>query len=196
MLRCIVPIPRKIGTTHLVRYLSISKTEGPPSAEKWIANFHPDRNLLKHFDVSYAHSSGKGGQHVNTTDSKAQIKMPAALWFKSRGEWISEIVFDELMNNYNDRDSPAIKRFPYFTSHGDVLVESQKTRYRDLNLQDCLNKFVLAVKQCGQPKQEIDKETEKTWQRYRKRDNEQRLHKKKQQKVKKQFRGHIKLDDM
>ncbi|QPG77327.1 hypothetical protein FOA43_004736 [Brettanomyces nanus] len=151
---------------------------------------------MSYFDVAFTHSSGKGGQHINTTDSKAQLRMSTVSWYESRGRWIDSTVFDQIMHNYNDKEAPQIKKFPYFTVKGDVLVESQKTRYRDKNLQDCLDKFVVGVKQCGQLRQQIDQQTKQEWQKYKKRDNEQRVRTKKHVGDKKQLRKRISLDDI
>ncbi len=182
--------------TLLLRGLSTQIEGNKSNVNRWLHHLKPDKSLLQYFKVTYTHSSGKGGQHVNKTDSKAQIKMDSSSWYRSRGKWMNQNVFDEIMKNYSNSDTPARKRFPYFTVSGDILIESQLTRYRDNNLQDCLNKFIHAVRLCGEPRKKQSEVTKKTWERYRKVENEKRLHKKKHRKESKQYRKMISLSDL
>ncbi|AWU74395.1 uncharacterized protein C5L36_0A09820 [Pichia kudriavzevii] len=153
----------------------------------------PD-GIKKHFVISYARSSGAGGQHVNTTDSKAVIKLPLDRWYAARGSWIPSKQFDNIMKNVNDSDAPHYKKFPYFTSSGDILITSSETRYRDKNLNDCLEKFVKAVEVCGQVRDEVNENTKQHWDKLKKRDNEERLKSKKLKRDKKSARRKISLD--
>lgn len=179
-----------------IRLLSTKAQGDSNNVRQWLQNLKPDKSLLRHFKVTYTHSSGKGGQHVNKTDTKAQMSMSSSSWYRSRGSWMNENAFDEIMKNYINKDTPVKKRFPYFTISGDILVESQLTRYRDKNLQDCLDKFVHAVRQCGEPRQRQSETTKRTWARYRKVENEKRLHTKKHRQENKQFRKKISLGDL
>lgn len=176
-----------------LRYLS-TKANADQLARTWLSQLRPDRQLLRYFDVSYTHSSGKGGQHVNTSDSKAQIRMNSSSWYHSRNSWMDPTVFDQVMSNYRDSTTPQSKRFSYFTASGDVLVESQRTRYRDRNLEDCLEKFVDELQRCGMPKEETGAEKKLRWKKLKKRDNERRLEGKRRRKDKKEFRK-VKVDN-
>lgn len=151
----------------------------------------PDKQLLKHFHVSFVHSSGAGGQHVNTSSSKAQLRLPRSEWVQSRGDWIEEADFDQIMANYADPTTPPSKRFPFFTKTGDILVESQQSRRRDENLQDCLNKLASAMRICSIAKKETDLETKKQWAKRHKAENEKRIQQKRQHSNKKAFRGKV-----
>ncbi|GME80481.1 unnamed protein product [Ambrosiozyma monospora] len=169
--------------------------EAKQEATNWLLNFTADpKTQLKHFKISFARSSGAGGQHVNTTDSKAIIRMTKNEWYKTKGSLIHSLVFDEIMKNYRDSSCPSHKKFPFFTAKGDLMVSSERTRYRDNNLHDCLDKFVRAVKSCGEFKKDTDKETVEKWEERRKDQNDRRLNSKKMKKDKKQSRRKVSLD--
>lgn len=149
------------------------------------------KSIVKFFNVSFARSSGKGGQHVNTTDSRAIISLTPHAWTQSRGQWIPENTFDNLMVNYHEK-APG-KRFPFFTSKMGVRVSSERSRVRDDNLEDCLVKFCQEVEKCSQLRKEVDEMTKKQWDKLKKRDNERRLMDKKRNSDKKKGRK-ISLD--
>lgn len=179
------------------RLSPLPDSKSKESALKWLENLKTNSptKLLKYFEISYARSSGAGGQHVNTTDSKAILKLSSANWYNSRGKWINELIFDEIMNNYNDSQCPANKKFGFFTNKGDILIKSSKTRYRNHNLLDCLDKFIDSIQKCGEFKKDIDAETIEKWKEYRKNENEFRLKDKRLKKDKKSQRKKINLND-
>lgn len=152
-------------------------------------------DISKYFTITFARSQGAGGQHVNTTDSKAIIRLESKNWYSSRGKWIPSKVFDNIMKNFNDKTAPIHKKFQFFTQSGDVLITSSTTRYRDKNLEECFNKFIKAVNECGAEKEEVSEETTKHWDKLKKRDNENRLKDKKQKKDKKAFRKKVSISD-
>jgi peptidyl-tRNA hydrolase ICT1 len=158
------------------------------------ANFN-QQLISKYFNISFARSSGAGGQHVNTTDSKAIIKLSISDWYAARDNWIPAKDFDIIMKNFNDQSTPINKKFPYFTQNGDILIMSSITRYRDKNLSDCFNKFINAIKICSQDKKEISIDTLQKWDKLSKRDNENRLKDKKLKKDKKTSRKKVNLND-
>lgn len=152
-------------------------------------------DISKYFDISFARSSGAGGQHVNTTDSKAIIKLSSSSWYSARNKWIPGKLFDMIMKNFSDPTTPKFKKFPYFTQSGDILIMSSSTRYRDKNLNECFDKFIDAIKVCGQGREEVTEETKKRWDKLKTRENENRIKEKKQKKDKKQFRKKINMSD-
>lgn len=172
-------------------YSSGAKTARPTSLNTPLTQ----SGISKYFNISYARSSGAGGQHVNTTDSKAVIKLRSSEWYASRGTWIPTKTFDVIMQNLSDPMSPALKKFPFFTPSGDVQITSSTTRYRDKNLAECFTKFIDAVTKCSQEKQEVDLETKQRWSKLKKKDNENRLRDKKHRKDKKSSRGKISMGD-
>ncbi|ESW98622.1 hypothetical protein KL918_001986 [Ogataea parapolymorpha] len=153
-----------------------------------------DSGLLKYFNVTYARSSGPGGQHVNRTESKAVLRLSAKGWQSARGTWVDPALFDQLMANYNDKNCPESKRFPYFTNAGDVLIMSDSTRYRQKNVMECLEKFVSAVQRCGEPRKETDEATLERWEDLRKKEKEARVQAKRKLKDKKNARRKIKIE--
>lgn len=181
----------------LRRLSPLSDGKSKEGALKWLENLKSDSptKLLKYFEISYARSSGAGGQHVNTTDSKAVLKLSSTNWYSARGKWINELVFDEIMKNYNDSQCPASKKFTFFTNKGDILIKSSKTRYRNNNLLDCLDKFIDSVKKCGEFKKDIEAETIEKWKDYKKNENEFRLKDKRLKKDKKSQRKKVNLND-
>lgn len=158
--------------------------------------FNPtSHEISKYFSITFARSQGAGGQHVNTTDSKAIIRLNSSQWYSARGKWIPSAAFDNVMKNFNDKTAPLNKKFPFFTQSGDVLIMSSTTRYRDKNLEECFSKFVSAINQCGAEREEVSSETVKHWDKLKKRDNEHRLKDKKLKKDKKSFRKKVNISD-
>lgn len=153
------------------------------------------QKIAKHFDVSYARSSGAGGQHVNTTDTKAVVRLPVARWYAARGRWIPGTVFDTLMANTRDPTTPVQKRFPFFSPSGDIVISSSTTRYRDKNLAECFRKFVDAVAACGQPRPEASAATRERWEQRRRHDNDARIRDKKRKGDKKSSRRKPSMGD-
>jgi peptidyl-tRNA hydrolase ICT1 len=76
--------------------------------------------------ISYTRSSGPGGQHVNTTSSKVDVRFSVA-----SASWLSP----ELKKRLLDSHPQAVNKDGYF------IVKSEKTRSQHLNLADCLDKL-------------------------------------------------------
>lgn len=131
------------------------------------------RAIARHFRVSFARSSGKGGQHVNTTDSKALIQLTPQGWVAARGAWIQQDRWDTLMENY--KEGVAGKRFPYFTPKMGVRVASEESRVRANNLEDCFTRFCKEVEKCSEGREETSEDTKKRWRELKKRDETRRL---------------------
>lgn len=142
--------------------------------------------ISKYFRISFARSSGKGGQHVNTTDSKAMIKLTPNDWIISRGVWIKDESWDVIMGNFKDNVNG--KRFPYFTPKMGVLVSSDSSRVRNDNLSECFDRFCNEIEKCSKPREEISEETKRRWKELEKRDNNKRLNDKKRVSDKKKSR--------
>lgn len=177
-----IGLPLKV-TAHIRNYSTGTKFE------------LSQQGIAKYFHISYARSSGAGGQHVNTTDSKAVIRLSVSDWYAARGKWIAADSFDTIINNINDKAAPLAKKFPYFTQSGDILIADSSTRYRDKNLAQCFQKFINSIHVCSQKKENVSEETTKRWNKLKKRDNELRLKDKKLNKDKKQTRRKISFSD-
>lgn len=76
---------------------------------------------------SYAKSSGPGGQHVNTTESQAVLKWNLKNTKSIKGAY-KLLLLDKLSKSLN--------------KEGDLVITSQKFRYRKRNEQDCIDKLV------------------------------------------------------
>lgn len=65
-------------------------------AKNWLDQFTPE-DIPKHaYEVSYARSSGPGGQHVNTTNSKAVVRCDI---HRAKGDWLPLFVMPALQQS-------------------------------------------------------------------------------------------------
>lgn len=146
------------------------------TARHWLQQLVPENVPRHHFDLSFARSSGPGGQNVNKVNSKATIKMDADEW--TQVNWIPSEVKDQLVYG----------KFPYITKKGAVIVTSQKSRDWQVNLDDCFDKFCRAIKSSTYIPPERKEEDIKRWEEIRKKTNNERLDAKKRVANKKQSR--------
>ncbi|ODV85278.1 hypothetical protein CANARDRAFT_28545 [[Candida] arabinofermentans NRRL YB-2248] len=165
----------------------------------------PIIHLSKLFEISYARSSGSGGQHVNKTETKAIIR-------------ISNDKLQQMMNdnnntnnntnlhpyflkciyfNYINPKTPIFKKFPFFTKSGDVLITAQESRKRQDNVLACLNKFRKSCLTCYEVvlSDDVDELTKNRWVDLQGRDDSIRLRSKKLKSDKKQSRKRVQFDD-
>lgn len=149
------------------------------SIDQWIKNFKNEDpiNLKDKFEIEYARSSGPGGQHVNKTETKVIIKLNHENWLNSRGDWLNEILFDNLIKNHYSNKGKL--KFPYLTPNGSVLIMSELTRYKDKNLKDCLNKFKINFLKYSKLPEIKSNETIKKWENLNEKENNKRLNLKK-----------------
>ncbi len=85
------------------------------------------------FELSFARSSGPGGQNVNKVNSKALLRWPVTV-----STSLPEEVRERFLARYRSR----------LTEAGDVLITSQRYRDQARNIDDCLEKLremILAV---------------------------------------------------
>ncbi len=80
-----------------------------------------DENEL---DISFAKSSGPGGQNVNKTNTKVILS-----WEVSASRSINQDVKDQLLKKLN------------LTNDGRLVIHSDKFRSQDRNKHDCIQKF-------------------------------------------------------
>ncbi len=81
---------------------------------------------LAEFEITFARSSGPGGQNVNKVNSKALLR-----WAPGRSPSLPEAVRERFLQKYANR----------LTNEGDLLVSSQRYRDAPRNCQDCLEKL-------------------------------------------------------
>ena len=81
---------------------------------------------LAEFEITFARSSGPGGQNVNKVNSKAVLR-----WAVDSSPSLPEAVRQRFLRKYANR----------LTTAGELLVTSQRFRDAPRNLQDCLEKL-------------------------------------------------------
>ena len=91
---------------------------------------------LAEFDFEYIRSSGPGGQNVNKTSTKVRLR-----WNVVDSPSIDEGLLQRIQQNYRSR----------ITGEGEFLVTSQKTRDRETNRADCLEKLAEMIRQVATP---------------------------------------------
>jgi ribosome-associated protein len=91
---------------------------------------------LAEFEITFARSSGPGGQNVNKVNSKAVLR-----WAVHRSPSLPEAVRERFLTKYRSR----------LTTEGELLVTSQRFRDAPRNAQDCLEKLRTMVLGVAQP---------------------------------------------
>ncbi|NWR66344.1 ICT1 hydrolase, partial [Bucorvus abyssinicus] len=99
----------------------------------------PDR-----LTVSYCRSSGPGGQHVNKVNSKAEVRFHLA-----SADWIPEAVRQKMASMHRNKINRA----------GELIVNSEESRYQMRNLAICLEKIRTMVTEATETPKVVSKET-------------------------------------
>ncbi|XP_067403618.1 large ribosomal subunit protein mL62 [Emydura macquarii macquarii] len=94
--------------------------------------------------ISYCRSSGPGGQNVNKVNSKAEVRFHLA-----SADWIAEDV----------RQKIAVLHRNKINKLGELIVNSEVSRYQMKNLADCLQKIRDMIKEATQKSSVVSKET-------------------------------------
>jgi ribosome-associated protein len=81
---------------------------------------------LAEFEITFARSSGPGGQNVNKVNSKAVLR-----WAVRGSRSLPEPVRERFLQKFGNR----------LTTEGELLVTSQRFRDAPRNSQDCLEKL-------------------------------------------------------
>lgn len=79
---------------------------------------------VEQLNIKYSKSSGPGGQHVNKTMSKAQVRFNV-----QSATWLSNPVKEKLIENHKRR----------MTKDGELIVQCDQSRYQMKNVQTCLD---------------------------------------------------------
>uniref|UniRef100_A0A060TBR6 ARAD1D34122p n=1 Tax=Blastobotrys adeninivorans TaxID=409370 RepID=A0A060TBR6_BLAAD len=166
-----------LGLRALNRYSLQFKLGVRPYSDvrSWLSGLTVDSIPKHEFHVGFSRSSGPGGQNVNKVNTKATIRLSKHQW--EDAEWIPSEAKRQLNNG-----------FPYLTKSGAIVVQSELTRNRSDNLQDCYEKFVRAIKDVVYVAPEAQQEDIERWESIHKKSKERRLETKKQLKNKKQSR--------
>ncbi|XP_047948114.1 peptidyl-tRNA hydrolase ICT1, mitochondrial-like isoform X2 [Salvia hispanica] len=81
---------------------------------------------LDHVSVSYARSSGPGGQNVNKVNTKVDMRFNV-----KKAHWLSEWVRERIMQTEKNR----------INKDGEIVISSTKTRTQKGNIEDALAKL-------------------------------------------------------
>ncbi|XP_007065098.2 peptidyl-tRNA hydrolase ICT1, mitochondrial [Chelonia mydas] len=93
--------------------------------------------------ISYCRSSGPGGQNVNKVNSKAEVRFHLA-----SADWIAEDV----------RQKIAVMHKNKINRSGELIINSEVSRYQMKNLADCLQKIRNMIKEATQKSSVVSKE--------------------------------------
>ncbi|XP_069655209.1 large ribosomal subunit protein mL62 [Haliaeetus albicilla] len=99
---------------------------------------------LARLTVSYCRSSGPGGQHVNKVNTKAEVRFHLA-----SADWIPEAVRQKMASMHRNKINRA----------GELIVNSEESRYQMRNLAICLEKIRTMVSEATEKPKVVSKET-------------------------------------
>jgi len=143
--------------------------------EEWASAFKLKDIPVTSLERNFVRSSGPGGQHVNKTNSKAELRFSLA-----SASWLPSKVRDRL------RSQPVFKR--YLTGTGaaaEVILTADDHRVQAQNLAACVSKLHAAILEaCVVPKETSQEQKEKV-ERLKRASDERRLADKQRQKERK-----------
>nr|CAL26742.1 CG6094 [Drosophila melanogaster] len=102
--------------------LQIYTPPPPPSGSDKFSGFIP----MDRLEITYSRSSGPGGQHVNTVNTKVDVRFKVA-----QADWIPEQTRQKLLKVLANR----------ITKDGYFYIKSDLTRSQQMNLADALEKL-------------------------------------------------------
>jgi peptidyl-tRNA hydrolase ICT1 len=143
-------------------------------AKQWIQNLKPSVVPRTDFQISFSRSSGPGGQKVNKTSSKATVTLRQ--WTAT--PWIPVEVKRQMLDN----------GYRYMTKRGDLVIQDDTQRSRELNTDLCFYKFVEELKKTVKFAGEVKEKDKIKWKKVKEMTNEQRLQDKQRRSTKKQAR--------
>ncbi|KAK1118994.1 hypothetical protein K0M31_013765 [Melipona bicolor] len=99
---------------------------------------------LKELEITYSRSSGAGGQHVNCTNSKVDVRLHV-----QSAKWLAEDIRNKLLEQYKNK----------LSKEGHLIIKSELTRSQHLNLADALEKLRKMIWEAAKTPSEIPPET-------------------------------------
>ncbi|XP_076209583.1 large ribosomal subunit protein mL62 [Aptenodytes patagonicus] len=99
---------------------------------------------LARLTVSYCRSSGPGGQRVNKVNTKAEVRFHLA-----SADWIPEAARQKMASMHRNKINRA----------GELIVNSEESRYQMRNLAICLEKIRTMVTEATEKPEVVSKET-------------------------------------
>lgn len=150
------------------------------SAKSWLETFQHLKIPRDLFSISYSRSSGPGGQKVNKTSSKATVSLEPHQWMNPQFcYWIPKPILDQI----------SLKKLRYETKNGGLLIQSDLSRNRDNNTDECFRKLLQEIKDNVFFEAEVSEEDKKKWVKLTEELKERRLNDKKRQSDKKKMRS-------
>lgn len=120
--------------------LDLSKSQPIPKSDEKFSGYIP----LDQLSITYAKSSGPGGQHVNKVNTKVEVRFHVA-----SASWIPTAAREKLSNLHSNN----------LTKDGFLILKSDKTRMQTLNLADCMDKLRCYIREAEKPPPEVLPET-------------------------------------
>ncbi|KAH8244285.1 hypothetical protein KR026_005436 [Drosophila bipectinata] len=120
----------------------------PPGSDNKFNGFIPVDKL----EITYSRSSGPGGQHVNTVNTKVDLRFKLA-----EADWIPEQTRQKLLKTLANR----------ITKDGYFYIKSDLTRSQQMNLADALEKLRTIIR--AQEAAEASPPSEETLEKLRRR---------------------------
>ncbi|GIS63600.1 MAG: hypothetical protein CM1200mP2_58250 [Planctomycetaceae bacterium] len=114
----------------------MAATHTPPASDGHLIVDSRVSIPLTEFDFEYMRSSGPGGQKVNKTSTKVRLR-----WSVVDSPSIDEALRQRVGETFRTR----------ITADGEFLVTSQRTRDREANRSDCLEKLAEMIPQVSAP---------------------------------------------
>ncbi|CAI5446567.1 unnamed protein product [Caenorhabditis angaria] len=136
----------------------------------------PTDKIEKRFSLS----SGPGGQNVNKNATKVEIRFKLG-----EATWLDDTLKDSISEKLAHRINSA----------GELIIDSDRTRHRHLNVADCFDKLrseIYAIQE-DQGKRTISEKDEKILRDRQILSNQRRLAEKRKLAEKREFRGAVEL---
>ncbi|XP_058824552.1 large ribosomal subunit protein mL62 [Topomyia yanbarensis] len=116
-------------------------TPPQPLAEDKFNGFIP----LDKLDITYSRSGGPGGQNVNTTNTKVDVR-----FYLESASWLSDVTRKRLAELHKGR----------ITKDGYIVIKSELTRSQQMNMADVLEKLRTFIREAEKPQSaELSPET-------------------------------------
>lgn len=150
------------------------------AAKEWLDSFTSKNIPTREFEITYSRASGPGGQKVNKTSSKATVALGIDKWLNPQFcYWIPKAIRAQL----------ETKKIRYQTKVGGILIQSDSSRNRDLNTEECFNKLLQEIRANTYFETEMSEEDKKKWEDLKEQSKEKRLFSKKKNSDKKKSRS-------
>ncbi|CAG8550233.1 1703_t:CDS:2, partial [Ambispora leptoticha] len=166
--------------TTKCRYISSLDTPHDiERAERWLKKFTKDTIPKESFTISYCRSSGPGGQNVNKSNTKVDLRFNI-----DQAYWIPEYARKKLV----------VQESNHINKDGEWIVTSDRSRSQKHNLDDCIDKLYDAIVKAAAVPKAPSQETVDRIERLKKAEDRRRKEEKQIRSQKKASRK-IRFDD-